>query len=302
METAIRKNNDQIIKEAIDCKDKFFEFNFNRVYTISNFIDRWKWGYGRARHLGIKEITDRSCLASTNRFPVNDGVRNFDFIFFLFNLFISISAFIIYPLLVLMHVLAFLYPILRVIVNIIIWIINVIVYAICVVVAALSSKLKKEDCKKSTIKPLSEDNPFKRISFPMISYPDCEACACEASDLTTDGGDFAQQASTTVSSVNVSLLSDINSVASFNRDFYAVEGGIGNSVNYNTGANQLFSGYQRQGTSASRDKLVKLPLVEVPEQGGGDLYLGADVTLSQSLNLMNLKGTILINSEPKTPL
>ena len=262
-----------MIQEAIDCKDRFYEFNYNKVYTVASFIDRWKWGYGRARHLGIKEITDRSCLTSTNRFPVNDGVRNFDFIFFLFNLFISISAFIIYPLLFLMHVLAFLYPILRVIVNIIIWIINVIVYAICVVVAALSSKLKKEDCKKSTIKPLSKDNPFKRISFPMISYPDCEACTCEASDLTTDGGDFAQQSSATVSSVNVSLLSDINSVASFN----------------NIGVNQLFSGYQRQGTSAGRDKLVKLPLVEVPEQGGGDLYLGADVTLSQSLNLMNLR-------------
>ena len=278
-----------MIQEAIDCKDRFYEFNYNKVYTVASFIDRWKWGYGRARHLGIKEITDRSCMTSTNRFPVNDGVRNFDFIFFLFNLFISISAFIIYPLLVLMHVLAFLYPILRVIVNIIIWIINVIVYLICVIVATLSSKLKKEDCKKSTIKPLPEDNPFKRLSFPMISYPDCEACSCEASDLTTDGGDFAQQASVTVSSVNVSLLSDINSVASFNRDFYAVEGGIGNSVNYNTGANQLFSGYQKQGTSASRDKLVKLPLVEVPDQGGGNLYLGADVTLSQSLNLMNLR-------------
>ena len=33
----------QIIQEAINCEDKFFEFNYNRVYTVSSFIDRWKW-------------------------------------------------------------------------------------------------------------------------------------------------------------------------------------------------------------------------------------------------------------------
>lgn len=280
-----------MIQEAINCEDRFYEFNYNKVYTVSSFIDRWKWGFGRGRHLGIKEITDRTCVNSTNKFPVNDGVRNFDFIFFLFNLFISISAFIIYPLLVLMHVLAFLYPILRIIVNIVIWLINVIIYSICIVVASLSSKLKKEDCKKSTIKPLSEDNPFKRLSFPMISYPDCEACPCESSDLTADGGDFAQQANDTISAVNTSLLGDVNSVASYNRDFHAGTG-LSQDIkdSYNTATNQLFSGYQLQGNS-NRDKLVKLPIIEIPEQSANsDLYIGADVTLAQSLNLMNQRG------------
>ena len=82
----------QMIQEAINCEDRFFEMNFNRVYTVANFIDRWKWGYNRARHLGIKEITDRTCSTTTNRFPVNDGVRNFDFIFFLFNLLIKLLS------------------------------------------------------------------------------------------------------------------------------------------------------------------------------------------------------------------
>lgn len=279
-----------MIEEAINCEDRFYEFNYNKVYTVSSFIDRWKWGFNRSQHLGIKEITNRACSNSTNRFPVNDGVRNFDFIFFLFNILITLLTPVIYTLIILAHILAFLYPILRIIVNIIIWIINVIVYAICVVVATLSTKLKKEDCKKSTIKPLPKDNPFKRLSLPMMSFPDCEACPCESSDLDPDAGDFAQQAAVTISSVNVSLLANINSVGSFNRDFYGssnISGG--NPDSYNAGANQLFSGYQRQGTSADRDKLVKLPIVETPGQGGGNLYLGADVTLAQSLNLMNLR-------------
>jgi hypothetical protein len=64
---------------AIDCEDYFYEFRFNKVYTVANFIDRWKWGYNRSRHLGIKEITDRACTTTNNRFPVNDGVRNSTF-------------------------------------------------------------------------------------------------------------------------------------------------------------------------------------------------------------------------------
>jgi len=72
----------QMVQEAINCEDRFYEFTFNKVYTVANFIDRWKWGFNRSRHLGIKEITDRRCTTTTNRFPVNDGVRNFDFTFF----------------------------------------------------------------------------------------------------------------------------------------------------------------------------------------------------------------------------
>jgi len=73
---------------AINCEDYFYEFNFNKVYTVANFIDRFKWGYNRSRHLGIKEIDNKSCN-QINKLPVNDGVRNFDFIFFLFNFFIQ---------------------------------------------------------------------------------------------------------------------------------------------------------------------------------------------------------------------
>ncbi len=279
-----------MIQEAIDCKDRFYEFNYNKVYTVSSFIDRWKWGYGRAKHLGIKEITERKCLNTTNRFPVNDAVRNFDFLFFLFNVIISILTPQIYTLLILAHVLAFLYPILRIIVNLIIWIVNTLIYAICLVVAFLSTKLSKDHCKKSTIKPLPEENPFKRISLPMMSYPDCEACPCESSDLAPDDSEFAQQASVTISSVNASTLGDITTSESFNRDF-TIGLTVDNPDNYNKGANQLFSGYQRRGDSAARDKLVKLPIVEPIGNTGtpGNLFLGADVTLAQSLNLMNLR-------------
>jgi hypothetical protein len=75
---------------AINCEDSFYEFTYNKVYTTALFIDRYKNGLGRAKHLGIKEIDDRSCKTTTNTYPVNDIVRNFDFLFFAFNLLINI--------------------------------------------------------------------------------------------------------------------------------------------------------------------------------------------------------------------
>ena len=79
-----------VIQEAINCEDKFYEFNYNKVYTPAMFVDRYKKGLGRAKHLGIKEIDDRTCKTTTNTYPVNDIIRNFDFLFFAFNILLNI--------------------------------------------------------------------------------------------------------------------------------------------------------------------------------------------------------------------
>ena len=76
--------------EAINCEDTFYELNYNKVYTTAMFVDRYKNGIGRAKHLGIKEIDDRTCKTTTNTYPVNDIIRNFDFLFFAFNILINI--------------------------------------------------------------------------------------------------------------------------------------------------------------------------------------------------------------------
>jgi hypothetical protein len=71
------------LNEIIDCEDTFYEFQFNRVYTVSSLIDQYKKG-ARGRFIGIKEIDDSdSCDSTTNKFPVNDGFKNFDLLYFL---------------------------------------------------------------------------------------------------------------------------------------------------------------------------------------------------------------------------
>ena len=61
---------------AINCEDSFYEFNYNKVYTVASHIDRFKWGFNRKRHLGIKEINDDTCSSQTSVPPVNDAQRN----------------------------------------------------------------------------------------------------------------------------------------------------------------------------------------------------------------------------------
>jgi len=98
---------------AINCEDTFYEFNYNKVYTTAMFLDRYKNGLGRAKHLGIKEIDNRTCKTTVNTFPVNDLIRNFDFIFFVFNVLINVLAFPILVLLFVAHLISFIWPILK---------------------------------------------------------------------------------------------------------------------------------------------------------------------------------------------
>jgi len=278
----------QMVQEAINCEDKFFEFNFNRVYTVASHIDRWKWGYNRARHLGIKEITNRECSTTTNRFPVNDGVRNFDFIFFLFNLLITVLSPVFIIVIIVLHILAYLYPIVVRFINKIIAFINGVVYTICKVVKALGGDV---NCNKESLTPLTENNPFKRISLPMISYPDCEACNCEDVNMVNNvqfnpfdtllisNGNFGQL-------INSNSLSEYSNVTTFSGNTTEGE---------NNGLRQGLAGYQYVSGAAAAGfidldpKMSKLPIVEVPAQGGGFKYLGDDVTLSQSLNMANFR-------------
>jgi hypothetical protein len=100
-------------QEAIDCEDTFYEFKYNKVYTTAMFLDRYKNGLGRAKHLGIKEIDNRTCKSTVNTFPVNDIIRNFDPIFFVFNILINVLTFPLLVLLFVAHFISFMWPILK---------------------------------------------------------------------------------------------------------------------------------------------------------------------------------------------
>jgi hypothetical protein len=99
----------QKLNEIIDCQDTFYEFKFNRVYTVSNLIDEYKKGPGRGQFIGIKEVDDASCNSTVNKFPVNDGFKNFNILFFVFSILMQVIQIISVPLLIVTHVVAFIW-------------------------------------------------------------------------------------------------------------------------------------------------------------------------------------------------
>ena len=206
-------------QEAINCDDTFYEFNYNKVYTTAMFLDRFKYGAGRARHLGIKEIDDRACKTTVNTFPTNDIIRNFDLIFFLFNLLLNI---LIIPLLVLLwvaHFAAFVWRVLKYMLIfyalylgfnaiviatqatltviqasstfsipggpvISVGLILSIVYSYFVATIKLALSITFAYFVNKYIN--SNLNNFPRLGLPMISSPECTTCDCECNNANID--------------------------------------------------------------------------------------------------------------------
>ena len=207
-------------QSAINCEDTFYEFNYNKVYTTALFIDRYKNGIGRAKHLGIKEIDNRTCKTTNNTFPVNDIIRNFDPFFFLFNLLLNVLTLPITVLLWVTHFVAWSWPFLKLLA------IGLVAYLSYNQVQLIISLNQDYTECLTTSAGLAPFNPalaatlaaacniqyvgeivyqsiifvlylsllglltalmfrrlrVPRIGLPMINYPDCNSCGCECND------------------------------------------------------------------------------------------------------------------------
>jgi hypothetical protein len=190
-----------LLNEKINGEDTFYNFEFNRVYTVSSLISEYKKGTARGRFVGIKEIDSSDCESTVNKFPTNDGFRNFDFLYFLFAILMQIIQLLGIPLLIIFEFLAFLwnnfaavilpliiaflfrqsidsfisaaltFPALGLIVR---YIIQGIVYLVLAIACVINfRKIKKYR--------------FGRIKLPMITYPECQACECEPETTQEDG-------------------------------------------------------------------------------------------------------------------
>ena len=157
------------LDEIIDCEDTFYEFQFNRVYTVSSLIDQYKKG-GRGRFIGIKEIDDDSCDSTINKFPVNDGFKNFDLLYFLFSILFTVIQFVGLVLLIVAHLLLYIY--------------TIVIQALCFLCGIEIPVIKVRPfgfiCNVLNIK--CETKNFT-IRLPMITYPDCQSCSCKESEL-----------------------------------------------------------------------------------------------------------------------
>lgn len=204
---------------AINCEDTFYQFGYNKVYTVSNFIDGYHNGTNRGRFIGIKEIQDSTCDSTNNKFPTNDGVKNFDLFFILFNFFFSFITLLLIPLMVVVHILAFLWPILKILITFVYGTLAWFVYIICKVIDAIpfvSISCNKPPSFKDIFNSLG--NPFKNISLPTITYPDCELCSC-SSETPEENADVKAFVEESIKTTSLTLLGDSPNPVSYGNLF-----------------------------------------------------------------------------------
>ena len=212
--TGVALNNR--LNEVIDCEDTFYEFQYNRVYTVSGLIDEFKNG-GRGRFIGIKEIDSQECDSNVNKFPVNEGFRNFDLLYFIFALLFQVIQIIGIPLLIVYHFIAFLW--------------NNFAVPLIILLAAIAFKNGVQEGALAIAMGIAatgsfgatlvaigpflikaalwgalgvailvlglkiKSYKFGRFKLPMITYPDCQACECDP-ETTAPGSEDGTSEST----------------------------------------------------------------------------------------------------------
>lgn len=186
------------LNEIINCEDTFYQFDFNKVYTPSALIDEYKKG-ARGRFIGIKEIDDQDCTSTINKFPVNEGFRNFDLIFFLFSIIFQLLSIVGPILLIIYHFVAFLWNNFAVLILsylILNFTYNAINYgyltagaiagtAVFGATAGMIAGFIAQTLLYGTGATFLILNfrkivkqKFGRFKLPMMTYPDCQACEC----------------------------------------------------------------------------------------------------------------------------
>ena len=163
-----------MIQEAINCEDRFYEFNYNKVYTVAELISEYRSNSGNKKFMAVRDVLDDTCESTNNPFPVNDAQFQFDILYLLF----SIVALIVKPILILLLFVTHLFA----------WVICKIKDLICGIKNFVCSvKLLKGRCDewKSKCDDWQDKCEGTEINLPLLTYPDCELCECTSDPVPT---------------------------------------------------------------------------------------------------------------------
>jgi uncharacterized delta-60 repeat protein len=194
---------------------------------------------------------------------------------------------------------ALIYPVIRHFLNFFIKIINPIILWLCNTANWIRDKFGKsqKNCGDKQLNEIAEKT-FPRLSLPMMSYPDCEACSCEivqaGKDPNIPTNNYENEA------VNEGQLIDVNSVGEWvwseNLEYSKLQSYCGTfpegckptEDSFAFGINQGFAGYSGP-TSNGRYKLLKTPITTWVSQ---DSIVGSQaytIHWAQILNQMNAR-------------
>ena len=181
----------EMIQDAINCKDRFFEMKHSKVYTVSQLVTehRSNGGLGSLyNYIGIKDILNENCESTYNTFPANDGQKNNDFLYQLFTFILGILVPILVAVVIIKHVLVLIVCALAQIVGLLkkfvcgvrntactlsdIPLVGFAFKPLCWLLDILCSPL--EDLYNK----LNDRCTNSSLNLPMYVYDECEFCDC----------------------------------------------------------------------------------------------------------------------------
>jgi hypothetical protein len=202
------------IDDAILCKDTFMEMYYNKVYTVSQMIDRYAGGLRPSSTIQVKNIQDSKCNGTYNKFPTNDVFYRTSYQFVFYNMLMELIKYILLGSIPTIHVLAFFWLVLGPIIAVILWVVQVFIRGICSFLNWLRRKFNKaerECAPVSDFRSLIKNNPFLNINLALLIYTEdgCERCNCSPDGITADTGITSQY--TPYQDFQVSVLADTTS-------------------------------------------------------------------------------------------
>ena len=305
-----------MLQEAIDCEDRFYQFTYNKVYTVSQLMDQYRRGIFPNRIISVKNILDNSCESDNNKFPTNDAQFRWDFIFLLYYFASYVFRPILVSLVFILHTLYFL-------LNVIKWVILPALIGLCFTMAGVL--LAEAIANTANIVGIGAALAIvgqiaafiilgvlltialvrlfrlklRAINLPLLLYDQCEFCQCDDGDEIYD--EDVETSDTGSVSVPAPVLPNISGLQITN-----LEGGqfntedIGDNLNL-LGINRMLAGFPIQTSPNDTVCYSKTPYafdtsyepVNNTCTNSTDLknsrFMTLSLTLAERINLFNTK-------------
>ena len=326
----------QMIQEAINCDDKFYVMQYNKVYTVSQLVDKFRKGITPDRFIGIKNILDDSCNSENNKFPTNDSNMRFDIIYILYSFLMMVFRPVLFLLLITAHLLYFTIMLLRIlvipalilyytvqVVNTGILIAGTVPYALGLIVGYLLQIVLYILLIAAFVIILKElwKMDLKGISLPMLTYPDCDLCDCAVGQSPGTEGTVSEDASASVSDISGDSTEELpcpyiyldpkpDNALSSSLVLLGVSSPLfkipGNSVDSSI-KNAVTSIYSGKIPAGDSDNSVGIPKVQeivyIGPNGNqeNDYIFSSNLTLAERLNLFNTKAKYFDGSSGSNP-
>lgn len=303
----------QMIKEAIDCEDKFYEFQYNKVYSISQLITQYRKGYTPSRIISIKNILDNTCKSENNTFPTNDAFLRFDIIYLQFIVLLATNIPTLILLLLTAHITAFtlmlIGPILAFTAVVTLAIGWILCKAVNGILSLFGSKkkircVKNEDFKAAIDIFLNLYKRFTNLKLPNLTYPDCQLCECKNPDPAEADvnnpeypGNMSQNWGNLNNTSVYTILIPFENYSTYNTENTPI-------VTDNSTYEILFAG-ENLGDGSSENPFTPLSRVPQPVQyqstNPNEFRVTLSLTTSEKLNLFNTKAKYFDNDPVNNP-